>query len=111
MAQIKLLAHITVEVDDADRLDWEMTESCAPTALRNLLKQALRDSVVKIRTSDAPGVVSADEIAVEWPGDHAMRVVMGLRQGAANAKELGLNALEEGSNTRRGRMRMRTYEE
>lgn len=102
MAQVKLLAHITVEVDDAEAVAWEMPERCAPTAVRRVLQKALKEHrEVSVPQSPAIGTIDIHGLIVEWTGDHALRVVSQIQQGEQTAQELGLGSLDR--RPRRGR--------
>ena len=107
MARIHLLVHVEVEVDDADVAAYETPESCTPTALRRHLQHVLGERrVLQVPQTPAVGAIDVEALVVEWPGDHALRVLSRVRQGLYSVQELGLGTLE-GPYQMRGRPRIR----
>lgn len=96
MARVDLLVHVAVEVPDDEAMVWEAPESCAPTALRRLLKGLLRDRT-SLRHPQEPvlGVIDVAGIKVEWPGDHALRVLRQVREARRNAEEIKVETSQE----------------
>jgi len=105
MARIALLAHISVEVPDADEVAWETPETSAPTVLRRLLRRVLGNQpVIQVPQTSAPGRIVVETLRVEWPGDHALRVLQRTQECVRNAQEI---RVDEGQTAPSGRSNAR----